>query len=377
MTRYRRYVAPCVLVASLACGACILIAITGQDRAQCRQFEAATVRTIGVGKGPHFVAAADLNADGGMDLVTANCEGASLSVLLADGQGGFAPHSIHQPGSPTAVAAHHIDADPHLDLVATCFNSNTVSVRWGRGDGSFDATEIHTGGATEPHGVACADLDRDGFTDLAIANGRAETALVLYGDGSRGFPRRTVVPMGFGAFSILAEDLDGDGWPDLVTANAKANDLTVALADGAGAFEETVHYPLGSHPSILEAGDLDGDGVLDVVAAVSAKGEIVVLRGTGDGRLEPTFPAGHLGTCTSVEIEDFDGDGLLDLFAVVGGGVSLLRGQGDLTFQRIGSNPVGEAPTHSVFADLDGDGAGELIVANYGSNDISVLSWCR
>ena len=45
----------------------------------------------GVGKTPKSVAAADLNGDGRIDLVTANQDGASVSVLLNLGNGTFAP----------------------------------------------------------------------------------------------------------------------------------------------------------------------------------------------------------------------------------------------------------------------------------------------
>ncbi len=51
---------------------------------------------IPVGKGPGSIAIADVNHDGKPDIIVANTEDGTVSVLLGDGRGHFRP----APGSP-------------------------------------------------------------------------------------------------------------------------------------------------------------------------------------------------------------------------------------------------------------------------------------
>ena len=72
---------------------------------------------------------------------------------------------------------------------------------------------------------------------------------------------------------------------------------------------------------------------------------------------------------------DFNGDGRTDL-AVANydsNDVSVLLGNGDGTFQNQVTYAVGTGPDALVAGDFTGDGRTDLAVANYGSNDVSVL----
>src|ERR1700687_1632723 len=76
--------------------------------------------SISTGRGAGFVAVADVNEDGRPDLIVANDEEGTLTVLLGDGKGSF--HTA--PGSPVAaghlpndIAVADMNRDGHLDLV--------------------------------------------------------------------------------------------------------------------------------------------------------------------------------------------------------------------------------------------------------------------
>src|SRR5215218_3099452 len=58
---------------------------------------------LNIGSRPNDMAAADLNKDGKLDVVTCNT-GDTVTVLLGNGRGGFTPAA----GSPINVAAHLI-----------------------------------------------------------------------------------------------------------------------------------------------------------------------------------------------------------------------------------------------------------------------------
>ena len=98
------------------------------------------------GKRPHThaLAAADVNRDGKLDLITANNEDGDISVLLGNGEGGFkrAPGSPFPCGpGPYPVALADVDGDSNLDIVVpnTAPGPTTITVLLGDGHGEFRA----------------------------------------------------------------------------------------------------------------------------------------------------------------------------------------------------------------------------------------------
>src|SRR5947199_255438 len=72
------------------------------------------------GNGPYSVAAADVNGDGKPDLVVANRNSNTVSVLLANGNGTFQSAANFATGAnPGSVAAVDFNGDNKLDLAVT------------------------------------------------------------------------------------------------------------------------------------------------------------------------------------------------------------------------------------------------------------------
>ena len=120
------------------------------------------------GLNPQSVAIGDLNGDGKPDLVVANYNSSTVSVLLGNGDGTFGPKTDYGTGSyPQSVAIGDLNGDGKPDLVTANYNYNsgTVSVLLGNGDGTFGPrTDYATG--FDPHSVAIGDLSGDGKPDL-------------------------------------------------------------------------------------------------------------------------------------------------------------------------------------------------------------------
>ncbi len=149
------------------------------------------------------------------------------------------------------------------------------------------------------------------------------------------------------------------------------------LNNGDGTFAPKVDYPAGDEPQSVFSADLDGDGDNDLAVANGRSGNVSVLSNNGDGTFAPKmdYPAGS--GPNSVFSADLDGDGDNDL-AVANGGrrfrtstVSVLLNNADGTFASKVDYAAGEFPESVFSADLDGDN--DLVVANFDSDDVSVL----
>ena len=63
------------------------------------------------------------------DIVTANTVGDSISVLPNDASGGLGPYFVYGTGAgPSAIAAAHMDGDLLVDIVTANLSTHNVSV---------------------------------------------------------------------------------------------------------------------------------------------------------------------------------------------------------------------------------------------------------
>lgn len=134
---------------------------------------------------------------------------------------------------------------------------------------------------------------------------------------------------------------------------------------------------VGTAPASVAIGDLNGDGKPDLVVTNLGDKTVSVLLGNGDGTFTPA-PGSPLAVGFSpvyVAIGELNGDGKPDLVVANRGSdsVSILLGNGDGTFTAKSPVPVGSGPTSLAIADLNRDGKPDLVVTNGGVNSVSVL----
>ena len=85
--------------------------------------------------------------------------------------------------NPAAIAAAELNGDGRIDLVTANSGSDDVSVLLGNGDGTFQAEERFATGPY-PRGLAAADLNGDGAIDIVTANENSNDLSVLLGNGT-------------------------------------------------------------------------------------------------------------------------------------------------------------------------------------------------
>jgi FG-GAP-like repeat/PASTA domain len=168
-----------------------------------------------------------LNRDHLPDVVTANAAGGSVSVLLQDGSGVFAPKRDY-------------------------------------------------GTNAEPSGVAIGDLNGDGAPDLAVTD-MSDSVSVLLNDGSGGFGATHAYPVGSAPAGVAIADLNADGKPDVEVANSDDGSVSVLLNKGGGELDSKRDYKASDGASFLAIADMNADGKLDIATSNNSDGTASVL----------------------------------------------------------------------------------------------------
>jgi hypothetical protein len=225
------------------------------------------------------VAAADITGDGNLDLIVeSDYRPPALEVFTNNGIGGFSHNTIlNVSGFPTHwVAAADLNGDGAVDLISANHFDNTLTVLTNNGSGVFGSGATYNVGAS-PECVAAADLIGNGKMDLVSANSYDNTVTVLTNNGSGGFVSNATYTVGAEPFFVTTADLNGDGKLDLISANAGTNTLTVLTNDGSGGFAVCTTLTVGNGPVSIAVADVNGDGRLDLITANSRDNTVTVL----------------------------------------------------------------------------------------------------
>ena len=385
---------------------------------------------------PYDVAAADLNGDGIPDLVVTDQANNTVNVLFGTGDSNSPfqePAVPYSTGSiPLGVAIWDFNGDGIPDIVVVnnacnvqvgnpCPGTGTVSVLLGdpAHPGRFQPQVVYPLGPIGPpppppnpqYGpqfVAVADFNGDGIADLAVTNACGSdpiceslgTVSVLLGNGDGTFQvPAPPSPYAVGTYpiGIAAGVFTGNGLPDLAVANRTDQYVGVLLNNSLdpGTFEAGQAIVVGL-PFGIAVADFRNNGIADLAVTdecgsdptCQSPGTVSVLLGNGDG----TFQAPATSTVDFVPqkivVADFNGDGFPDLAVANAcgnttgspcqgpGTVSLLLNNGNGTFPTNSAGDdwgVGLSPVSLVAADFNKDGVPDVVSADYGDGNVSVL----
>ncbi len=353
------------------------------------------------------IVAGDFTSDGHLDVALADQQG-DVEVLLGNGDGTFQPRVDYNIGgyNPYGMAAGDFTGNGKLDLAIAIQDDAAVLILLGNGDGTFQPAVDYPVGSN-PGAIVAGDFTGDGKLGLAVANSFDNTVSVLLGNGDGTFRPAVARPVGIsypgenGPVAMAAGDFTGDGRLDLAVVNYNTGTVSILLGNGDGTFRPPVDYSVGpasaagfsQDPEAIAVGDFNGDGRLDLAVVNEGNSTVAILMGNGDGTFQPAvfYSAVQYTSPDAIVVGDFNGDGKLDLAVAdegsretivypngtyqgidVQGGVSVLLGNGDGTFQPAIYDPV-EPADILVAGDFTGDGKLDLAIGNQISDNFALL----
>ena len=334
---------------------------------------------------------ADLEQNGRLDIVYTDRLSGEVGVLENLGGGAFASpvalsrrpgavrrHRDGRPipglepgGRPRALPSGSFTPGGLPSIVALNPGSNTFGLLSGLGDGASPTRRSSRRRATGLV-VRAIDFNGHGLTGLAILT--SDGLFIERSNGQGGFLPPTEINVGFEPNGLTVADLNGDGNADLLVSNP-LGDVLVLIGNGDGTFQPVqnldqqvalaVYAPSGTTPAAF----IFADQLTDQLVVQTVGGGTTVLGDASTGLITPG----------AVELADLNNNGILDLIVANSGSNNVLvyPGLGNGTFGPAlngghgfftGTNPVG-----ITVADLNGDGRPDLIIANKGSNDVSIL----
>ena len=295
------------------------------------QFEDVTDAWGIAGEGGIGAVVADFDGDGRPEIAVARgaWPSGSVALLARGGDGRFADAApaagVATKRNALAAAAADVDADGRLDLFVSTWSGDLLWRNVGGSPPRFAevAAAAGLGAAGRSWGALFADFSGDGLPDLFVARGgpgSPERSRLLRNGGGGRFQDVTGgsdLGNSSAAMGGTAADVDADGDLDLFVTSFDGRDR-LYLNDGAGLLRDATEASgIDSARSVgAAAGCVDGDLLPDLVVA-GYDGPVRFFRNLGGGRFADATAAAGLQEHRrneGVVLADLDRDGDLDLY---------------------------------------------------------------
>ncbi len=330
---------------------------------------------------------ADFDKDGNLDVVAVGFDLTTVSIYLNDGFFNFTEKIVAQGVRQVdLVTADDLDGDQDEDIIIGD-SGNDSAILFNGGSAVFDSTQkiftwsdLH---ASTTGAIAVVDLNMDGRKDI-LTFGGVGTGGLYFLDGARNFDQSLIQRMGIdvGGDLVIA-DIDNNGRPDILRQHYSEDFISILYQDSVMAFRTEVLELNWDNTggSQMAVGDLDNDSDLDLVFPENGNGD-------GDiswfeniaGKLHRHYLYSEIQSARIPRFGDLDGDGDLDIAAIAGDANPSQVFQEDEIFWYENRGATGfiewridddiDFPADLELADLDGDGALEVIATARDDNDL-------
>jgi IPT/TIG domain/FG-GAP-like repeat/FG-GAP repeat len=282
------------------------------------------------GLGPAYIANADFDGDGKIDIAVSNNGANTVSIFRNTTTG-----SVLSFASKVDVTidlhvyqlhAYDMDGNGKPDLIARS-NSGVSTIRNTSTVGTISfAPKFDMAGTISPNDIEVVDFDGDGKRDVALLNfgpspfTTPQVSIFINTSTSGSISYATAVNFALpsGSYTMASGDIDGDGKPDIAAVTTSPNlGVSIYLNNStAGSASLTARQDIAmSFPSRVLLSDISGDG----------KNDLIVLDPNYTLSYAPnTSTAGNISFGTRINTSfvisdlstgDIDGDGKQDIVA--------------------------------------------------------------
>jgi hypothetical protein len=186
----------------------------------------APVLSLDLPLGAYDVAALDLNQDSNLDLVVTDGLSRVWTLLNLDGRSFGSPVHTQAGSGARSIEVADLDGDTDQDIVVANFNSNSITVLENIGDGTLGRRIGGLSLSGQPNSIQCGDMNDDGVPDVVIHLAGNNGMLVVEAEGVWGYFHYREYQTSGSVFNSQVEDFNMDGRPDILNLD---NDLLLGM----------------------------------------------------------------------------------------------------------------------------------------------------
>jgi Flp pilus assembly protein TadD len=298
----------------------------------------------GIIQGPSCTSASftDTDNDGFLDLLTTGTSGTSL---YRNADKGSLKKTEGYPPSPSGILIKgtlSLDADHDGDLDVFEYGAKGSRLMRNNGDATFtDITEKSGIDGKEANDAAFGDFDEDGDLDFAVGG---TDGLKIWSNQRQGYFKNIAAASGIKTAAeitaIAVADINNDGFADIALAEkGKALALYTNLKNSTFALSKNDRAEQEATAGLTVAGmrftDYNNDGFTDLAVAGKnnepGKRGLVLLKNDGKGGFtdDSAILPPDVNDAAGITVFDYNDDGDPDfIIAGVNGGIRLLRNDG-------------------------------------------------